>query len=112
MTVLFFYVILKQRKCPIHWVISTFGLKAARVSRLGRLYLSTHLLFLKYERTAITVQITVATQVTNAITISQVIRKPPLSLFRHKADRARETPPESGISNTYIIYSYLYSVNI
>ena len=47
--------------------------------KLTAAFLSTHLLFLKYERTAITVHITVATQVTKAITISQVIRKPPLS---------------------------------
>ena len=39
-------------------------------------------LFLKYERTAITVPITVATQVTKAIISSQVICKPPFQLFR------------------------------
>ena len=51
------------------------------VKGLRRLYLFTHFLFLKYERTAITVQITVATQVTAAITISHVIRKPPKKLI-------------------------------
>ena len=38
-------------------------------------------LFFKYERTAITVLITVATQVTTAITSSHVISKPPFQIF-------------------------------
>ena len=58
------------------------GLKKPPVFRdWGGFFLSTHFLFLKYERTAITVHITVATQVTKAIIISQVIRKPPLSII-------------------------------
>ena len=35
LTAFFFYDIFKERKCPIHWVISTLGLKAARVSETG-----------------------------------------------------------------------------
>ena len=65
---------------------------------LWRLYLSTHFLSLKYERTAITVQITVATQVTAAITISHVIRKPPETYFDLGRLSLVEAPPESGIS--------------
>ena len=78
------YVILKK-EMPDSSVISTSG-KSRLVFRRGRLLFSTHYLFLKYERTAITVQIIVAIQVITATISSNVISKPPLSIISILAD--------------------------